>query len=112
LSIVESDPVYDSVDVMPEYKGGMKELFAFMGNNVKYPKQSANEGVEGKCMVEFVVTKTGEIKDAKILKGVNDEIDAESLRVINSMPNWTPGKKDGKNVNVKMVLPIAFRLNS
>jgi TonB family protein len=110
IEITNSDPVYDSVDVMPEFKGGMQELFAFMGNNIKYPKQSAKDGIEGKVMVEFIVTKNGEVKDAKVLKGVNDEIDAESIRVINAMPNWTPGVKDGKKVNVKMVLPIAYKL--
>lgn len=108
---IESDPIYDSVDVMPEYKGGNQALFAFIGSNVKYPKQSANEGIQGKCLVEFTISKTGDVKDAKIKQGVNGEIDAESLRVINAMPKWTPGKKDGQNVNVKMILPIAYKLD-
>ena len=111
IEISVSDPIYDSVDVMPEFKGGKSELFSFIGKSVKYPKNSANEGVEGKCLVEFTITSTGKVKDAKILKGVNDEIDAESLRVINAMPAWTPGIKDGKNVNVKMVLPIVYKLS-
>ncbi len=110
-SIQETNPVYDSVDVMPEYKGGMNELFTFIGANVKYPEQALADKVEGKCYVEFVITKTGDIKDAKVVKGVNDEIDAESLRVINMMPKWTPGIKDDKKVNVRMVLPIAYKLN-
>jgi TonB family protein len=81
-----------------------------MMEEVKYPKEAANAGVEGKVFVEFTVTKEGKIKDAKVAKGAEESLDKEALRVVNAMPDWTPGEKDGKKVDVKMTLPIAFKL--
>jgi len=108
--IVE-DEIHFGAEVMPEFKGGLKKLFLYLGENIKYPKREKNAGIQGTVHLEFVVGKKGEIKSIKILRGVNDAIDAEAIRVLKAMPNWKPGKQHGKAVNVRYTLPIKFLLN-
>ena len=98
-------------DQEPSFPGGTEALFAFMGENVKYPKSLEADNTEGKVFVEFVVKADGSISDAKVVKSSgHDSMDDEAVRVVNSMPNWEPGVKDGKPVDVKMVLPFVFKL--
>ncbi|MGB0930305.1 MAG: M56 family metallopeptidase, partial [Chitinophagales bacterium] len=104
------DGIYQEVDQMPEFPGGFEELFKFMGENVKYPKSAIEAKAEGKTFIAFVVNEKGEITDANILKGFNPNCDAEALRVINAMPNWTSGVHEGKKVKVQFTLPISFQL--
>lgn len=99
------------VDEWPQYSGGKNELVKFIGNNVKYPKEAAESGISGKVFVEFIIDKNGEVTNATVLRGIGSGCDEEALRVVNSMPNWTPGQKEGESVDVKMVLPITFQLN-
>jgi TonB family protein len=94
----------------PEFKGGQREMFQFLGNNTVYPKSSRESGVEGKVYVGFVINKSGEIVDVKIKRGVSKLLDKEALRVVKSMPNWKPGKQDGELVRVAYTLPIEFKL--
>lgn len=98
------------VDQMPEYKGGTQELYAFLGKNLKYPQNCKDEGVEGIAYVSFVIAKDGKVEGAKVLKSVHPDIDAEALRVISLMPNWIPGKHNGKLVRVVYNLPLNFKL--
>lgn len=94
-------------DEMPEFPGGEKEMVKYIFKNFKYPRSISEQSIiTTKIYVEFIVTKEGNIKDAKIKKGINPELDQEALRVINSMPDWKPGKQNGKPLNVKMVVPI------
>lgn len=102
--------VLKQAEVMPEFPGGMQELFSYMGASVKYPESAKVDGVEGKVFVQFVVDTKGKITETKVLRGVSEVLDAEALRVVSEMPDWTPGKQDGKAVNVEMVLPIAYKL--
>lgn len=95
--------------VQPEYVGGMDALVKFLSENIKYPEKAKSDNVSGKVFVSFVISKTGKVKDAKVVKGVNNEIDAEALRVVKSMPDWTPGTKDGKKTDIEMTLPISFQ---
>jgi TonB family protein len=105
------DPVYEKVDKMPEFKGGMDAMISYMSKETNYPETAKKNGVMGKVFVEFTVTKKGVIKNVKIKKGSdNRELDLEALRVVSSMPDWNPGEKEGKKVNVKMVLPIVFKI--
>lgn len=104
------DKVYDQVDKMPEFKGGMEGLIKYISSNVKYPKSAEKNNVQGKVFVEFVVGKDGKVSNVKVKKAANKELDVEAVRVVQSMPDWTPGEKDGKKVKVKMVLPIVFKL--
>lgn len=104
------DPVYKEVDKHPEFKGGQEAMFAYMGKSIVYPKSAIKNNTEGTVFVNFVVTKTGGITDVKIAKGVEQSLDAEAMRVVSEMPDWIPGEKDGKKVDVQMTLPIAFKL--
>lgn len=102
--------IYDAPEVMPEYPGGMQAMMSFIGENVKYPEDAMEKNISGKVFVSFVVEKDGSVSEAKVVKGVCESIDKEALRVVNAMPKWTPGKKDGKNVRVSYTLPFTFKL--
>jgi TonB family protein len=103
---------YQLVDIMPEFKGGIDSLMSFIKQNLEYPEWEKENKIEGKVFVNFVVDKNGKIKDPKILRSVqgSKNFDKEVLRVINSMPDWTPGQQDEKNVDVQFNLPIYFKL--
>ena len=97
---------------LPEYPGGMVELMKFLQRNMRYPKEAQEQGKQGRVIVQFVVEKDGSITDAKIAKSVDPQLDAEALRVVNAMPNWTPGKQRGKEVRAYFTLPVTFRLSN
>lgn len=101
---------FDVCEVMPEFEGGISELMKFLSENIKYPASAQNEKIEGRVIVSFVVAKDGSICEAKVIKSVSPDLDAEALHVVNSMPKWKPGMQGGKAVRVKYTLPINFRL--
>lgn len=107
---VQKDEVLPYAEVMPEFPGGMKEMVNFLNKNLIYPQEMLENGIEGKIYVQFTVTKTGEIKDAVVARGVNG-LNAEALRLVKQMPKWKPGWNEGKEVDVKMIIPIHFSLN-
>jgi len=102
--------VYDKVEQMPEFPGGQAELINFLMKSVKYPEESVMKKIQGKVFVSFVISKKGSVLNTKIERGVDPLLDAEALRVVNSMPQWTPGKEKGKDVAVQFTLPISFKL--
>lgn len=103
--------VYQVVEQMPEFPGGQNELMTFLRNSIIYPQEARDAGIQGKCFVTFVVDSNGKIKDARVQKSSgNEALDKESVLVVESMPRWTPGKQNGKNVAVQYTLPIMFRL--
>lgn len=103
--------VYEIAEVMPEYEGGMMGLLHFIQLNIKYPKEAQDAKAQGKAVVQFVVTSTGKVADAQIKKSAGNEyLDAEAIRVVSSIPNFTPGKVDGKAVNCYYTIPITFKL--
>ncbi len=108
--VKEDDTPKFGADKMPEYVGGIDKLFKYLSANIKYPEDARRVGIEGKVHVQFVVNKNGEIKDVKILHGVNKWLDEEALRVVKGMPKWEPGKQHGKPVSVYYTLPISFKL--
>lgn len=108
---IDGETVFTVVEQIPEFPGGSKALFKYLGENIKYPAAAARANVQGKVFLSFVVTTDGEIKDIKVLKGIGFGADEESIRVVSAMPRWTPGKQDGKPVNVRYNLPIAFLTN-
>ena len=110
IQLQHTDKVYEKVDKMPEFDGGQEGLMKYLMNEMKYPKQSQKENVQGKVFIEFVVAKDGAIKDVQVLKSVDTLLDKEATRVISNMPNWAPGENEGKKVSVKLVLPIMFQL--
>ncbi len=101
---------FDVVEEMPQFPGGPSALFEFLGKNVRYPEAAYKAGVQGRVIATFVVEEDGCISEAKVVKHMSAELDAEALRVINSMPNWTPGKQNGVAVRVEYTVPITFRL--
>lgn len=84
-------------------------MYKWLADNVKYSAEAANEEVQGKVIVEFVITKTGKTDKVRVLRGLHPALDQEALRVIKAMPAWTPGKQNGQPVNVSYTLPITFR---
>ena len=106
-----SSDVFDVVEEMPQFPGGAPKLMEYLSQNIRYPKEAMEANKQGRVIVTFVIGKDGSISDARVAKSVDEALDAEALRVISSMPNWTPGKQNGKAVNVKYTVPITFRLD-
>jgi protein TonB len=112
--VVEEDPdekkVYDFVAQKPEFPDGDKALFKYLGENIKYPAIARENGIEGRVIVKFVVSRDGSISNAQVVRGIGGGCDEEALRVVKGMPKWKPGKNNGKPVNVTYTLPVAFKL--
>ena len=109
--VSQTDPkVFDTVEQMPEYPGGMQAMIEFLQTNMKYPEDAAKQKVEGRVMVQFIVETDGSISDVHVAKQVFPSLDAEAIRVVQAMPKWTPGKEKGNVVRVKYNLPIVFRM--
>ena len=104
------DEIVNVPEEMPMFPGGMQELMKFLQKEVKYPAEAQDKGIQGRVVVQFVVNKEGSITDTKVVKSVDPLLDAESLRVVNAMPNWTPGKDKGEPVRTRFTLPVSFRL--
>lgn len=100
-----------AAEVMPEPKDGLATFMKYVQDNLNYPQEAKNAGIEGKVFVEFTVKKDGTLADIVVKKGVDRELDAEALRVMQNSPAWKPGSKEGEPVNIKMVLPISFKLS-
>lgn len=110
-AVDDEDPPFVTVETMPTYPGGEKEMSKFISENMKYPIKAQEAGIQGKTTVRFVVDKTGKITNATVLRGFDPDCDKEALRVINSMPKWIPGKQKGQAVPVYFTLPFTFKLN-
>lgn len=109
--VADEDPVFQVVEQMPEYPGGMAECFRFLGQNIKYPLTAQQARTEGKVIVQFVVDKDGSIINPQIVRSVSKDLDGEAIRVISIMPKWKPGMQKGKPVPVRYTVPVTFRLS-
>lgn len=105
------DTIHDKVDEMPTYKGGNDALMKFICDNMKYPKEAASSGIEGRVVVQFLIEKDGKVSARKVVKSVSPQLDAEALRVSKLINNWTPGKIKGEAVRSHFTLPFVFKLN-
>ena len=105
-----SEKVFMVVEQQPEFKGGVSEMYNFLGRNIKYPAAASRANVEGKVFVQFVVNKKGETQDIKILKGIGFGCDEEAVRVVQMMPAWIPAQQSGQPVAVLYNLPISFAI--
>ena len=94
----------------PEYKGGMESMQKFLAKNIHYPVSAMKAKTQGTVYVQFIITKTGKVSDAKVLRGIGLDCDKEALRVVKAMPDWTPGQNKGKSVSVVMQIPIKFQM--
>lgn len=104
--------VIKAPDEMPQFPGGMKALMEYISQNIRYPEEAIKANKEGTVIVQFVITKTGEIEGTKVVRSQGKLLDAEAVRVVNSLPNFIPGKVDGKPVNVMYTIPIKFKMSA
>ena len=107
----EQGEIFQVVEEQPMFPGGMQELMKFLQTNIRYPKEAQARGLQGRVVVQFVVNKDGSICEENVVKSVDPQLDAEALRVVRSMPNWTPGKQRGEAVRVRFTIPVSFKLN-
>ena len=106
----DSNKAYDVVDEMPQFPGGPSALFEFLSKNIQYPKEAEDANLQGRVIVSFVVEKDGSVSNAKVVRPIDPLLDAEALRVVNSMPKWIPGKQNGEAFRVKYTIPVTFRV--
>jgi len=106
----EENKIFDVVEEQPSFPGGAGALMQWLRDNINYPVIAAENGIEGRVIVQFVVSKTGSISDVRVARSVDPSLDKEAVRVVSSMPNWTPGKQNGSAVNVRFTLPVTFKL--
>lgn len=113
--VVEEEPQEEApfmvVEKMPEFPGGISALMAYLTKNIKYPAVCRENNIQGRVLIQFIVNKDGSIVDPEVVKSVNPYLDKEALRVISTMPKWTPGEQRGKPVRVKYTVPVNFKLN-
>ena len=102
--------VYEVADKMPEFPGGMTGLMQHLSKNIRYPAEAHTNNIQGRVVVSVIINTEGKVTNAQIVQGVAPSLDAEALRVTGTMPDWIPGTKDGKPVNVKYTFPVVFRL--
>ncbi|MBR4828357.1 MAG: energy transducer TonB [Muribaculaceae bacterium] len=100
--------VYDQVEEMPEFPGGMPAMIEFLQTNIKYPKDAIKQEVGGRVMVMFVVETDGSISNVRVARKVFPSLDKEAVRVVKAMPKWKPGKEKGRLVRVNYTLPVVF----
>ena len=108
---VNSNRVYDVVEQMPSFPGGISGLRTYLNQNIRYPAEAQENCVQGRVVVSFVVGKDGHISDVTVLRSVDPSLDKEAIRVVRNMPRWTPGKQGGEPVRVRYNVPVSFRLN-
>ena len=109
-STLSNDTVYVNVDQMPIFPGGDLALLTFIAEKTVYPEIAKKDSIQGKVIVRFCVTKIGTVSNVTVLQSVSPEIDDEAIRVIKSLPEFTPGVKDGKIVATWYMVPITFSL--
>ena len=106
----QSKKVYNSVEQMPEFPGGVAGLMRYLSENIKYPPEAAKNDIEGRVIVQFIIDETGQVGEVKVVRSVSDELDAEAVRVVKTLPKFEPGRQDGEAVSVWYTLPINFKL--
>ncbi|MDL2255834.1 energy transducer TonB [Parabacteroides sp. OttesenSCG-928-K15] len=104
------DHIFTVVEKAPMFPGGEAALLKFVTGAIKYPIIAQENGIQGRVVVTFVVNRDGSVVDAEIVRGQDPSLDKEALRVIGTMPKWSPGEQRGKPVRVKYTMPIHFRL--
>ena len=105
-----TDEVFGEVENLPEYPGGNSAMIKLLSDNIRYPVIALENGIQGRIVCSFIITKDGSISNVNVLRGVDPSLDAEVVRIINMMDVWKPGTQDGNKVNVQAVLPVVFRV--
>jgi len=120
MNVVQQNPVaskdkpqiFNHVEVMPRYPGGDAALLKFLQENINYPKESQEKGIQGRVVVRYIVTSDGSIENVEVVKSLDSLCDKEAVRVVKAMPKWIPGKQNGTPVSVYYTLPIVFKLQA
>lgn len=108
--VVDEDIIHVRAEVQPAFPGGQAAMMKFLKENLKFPSICAENGIQGRVVVSFVVNKNGSIEQVEVLSGVHERLDAEAVRVVKLMPTWTPGQMQGHAVRTKFILPVTFRM--
>ena len=108
--VPEEGKIFSFVEEPPAFPGGEDKLMEYLGKNIKYPTIAKENNIQGRVYVTFVVDKDGKVKDAKVLRGIGGGCDEEALRVVKNMPEWKPGRQNGRSVLVQYNLPVVFNL--
>lgn len=108
----KKEEVLTHVEQMPKFPGGDAELYKFINNNLNYPAMAIENNVQGRVVVQFVVTKDGSIGNVKVVRSVDRDLDNEAIRVCKKLPKFIPGKQNGQPVNVWYTLPVTFKLQN
>lgn len=107
---VEREEIFKSVEQMPQFPGGEAALMKYISSHIQYPTMAQENNVQGKVIVQFVVTKTGQVGEVKVARSVDKDLDREAVRVCKSLPKFTPGRQNGQPVSVWYTLPVNFKL--
>ncbi|MCI8999193.1 MAG: energy transducer TonB [Muribaculaceae bacterium] len=107
---VDDDKVFEVVEQKPQFPGGEVALLKWVSDHIRYPAMAQENNIQGRVVVQFVVTKTGDIGEVKVVRGKDPDLDKEAMRVVKSLPKFVPGKMNGHSVNVWYTLPIQFKL--
>ncbi len=102
--------IFVTAEQMPQFPGGQEALIKFLSSNLHFPNSAQQKGISGVVYVSFVISSKGEVTDIQLAKGIDADCDKEALRVIGKMPNWKPGKQNGRNVSVRYSLPLRFAI--
>lgn len=108
---VDNDSIYQIVEQMPEFPGGIGKLATYIFENIKYPEAAKEKGVSGRVFISFVIEKDGAVSNVEVARGIGKECDDEAVRVVKAMPKWKPGLMKGKPVRVNYMLPVNFKLD-
>ena len=111
-SAPQSKKVYKSVEQMPMFPGGEMALMKYLQSHINYPPEAAKNDIGGRVIVQFIIDETGQVGEVKVLRHVSEEIDAEAVRVVKTLPKFEPGRQDGEAVSVWYTLPISFKLQT
>ncbi len=106
----KEEKVFTAVEQMPQFPGGDAELMKYISTHIKYPTMAMENNIQGRVVVQFVVTKTGKVGEVKVVRSKDPDLDKEAVRVVKTLPNFIPGKMNGQAVNVWYTLPIQFKL--
>ena len=111
-SQAQQEKIVEVPDINPEFVGGIEKLFEYLEENLNYPEMAKENGIQGKVFIQFDVWKDGDIKNVEVLKGVHETLDSAAVRVVKTMPKWTPGYINGEPVNSRFTLPLSFKITS
>ena len=108
--VEKKEEIFKSVEQMPQFPGGEAALMKYLSSHINYPTMAAENNIQGKVVVQFVVDKTGKVGEVKVVRSVDKDLDKEAVRVCKSLPKFTPGRQNGQPVSVWYTLPVTFKL--